>query len=502
MSSEQHREIWWCDTGTDKIKTNQYRWQNGMNRYEQLATKIEEAITKGIFPPGDKLPSVREMARREKASPATVVEAYELLKERNLIEARERFGFYVASLQVPLLDIAKSAPNFVKPVSLNTDDLIAALRQATYNPHIFPFGTATPLPQFFPLKAINRCIAQVLRDEPATVSEYRFPPGAEDLRGVLVKRYSAYGVKLTADALVTTSGAIDAIGLALSAVATKGDVVAVETPGYFGILQLVRSLGYTILEIPLDPEEGLTPERLRHAWEKSGGKIKALVTVANFANPLGTVVSDAHKKALVKMAEDYALTIIEDDIYGDLAFDGSRPPPLKAFDEKDTVILCGSFSKTISPALRVGYACSRLHASTITLHKAARASGVSALAEDALTLYLKSGHYERHLRKIRREYHTLISQYTHAILKSFPVGTRVSRPAGGFILWVQLPGKVDSRLLQAKALEKNVSIASGAVFSLNHQDYTSYIRINCAIPWNSQSQRALARLAQAVIEMG
>lgn len=469
-----------------------------MNRYEQLAAKIEEEIAKGILSPGDKLPSVRAMGRREIASPATVVEAYELLKERNLIEARERSGFYVASTTIPLLDIAKSTPNFVKPASLDADDLISALRQATYNPRIFPFGTATPLPQFFPLKAVNRCIAKVLRDEPATVSEYRFPPGAEDLRTVLAKRYSACGVKLTADALVTTSGAIDAIGLALSAVAGQGDVVAVETPGYFGILQLVRSLGYTILEIPLDPEAGLTPERLRHAWKKSAGKIKALVTVANFANPLGTLVADAHKKELVKLATDYQLTIIEDDIYGDLAFDGSRPRPLKAFDENDTVILCGSFAKTISPALRVGYACSKLHAPTITLHKSARVSGVSALAEDALTLYLQSGHYERHLRNIRRDYHTLISQYTHAILKSFPAGTRVSRPAGGFILWVQLPGEVDSRLLQAKALEKNISIASGAVFSLNHQDYAAYIRINCAIPWNSQSQRALARLAQTV----
>lgn len=469
-----------------------------MNRYEELAAKIEDDIARGVLSPGDKLPSVRETGRREKASPATVVEAYELLKERKLIEARERSGFYVASSSVPLLDIAKSAPAFVKPVSLDADDLISALRQATYNPRIFPFGTATPLPMFFPVKAVNRCIAQVLRDEPATVSEYRFPPGANDLRKSLARRYSGYGVKVSADALVTTSGAIDAIGLALSAVASKGDVVAVETPGYFGILQLVRSLGYTILEIPLDPEAGLTPERLREAWKKSGGKIKALVTVPNFANPLGTVISDEHKKALVDLAHQYGLTIIEDDIYGDLAFDGSRPRPLKAFDAHDGVILCGSFAKTISPALRVGFACSKTHAPTITLHKAARASGVSALAEDALTLYLQSGHYERHLRNIRRDYHTLISQYTHAILKSFPAGTRVSKPAGGFILWVQLPGEMDSRLLQAKALEKNISIASGAVFSLSHRDYASYIRINCAIPWNSQSQRALARLAQTV----
>lgn len=472
-----------------------------MNRYEDLAAKIEENIHKGLWSAGERLPSVRDMGRRENASPATVVEAYELLKSRGLVEARERSGFYVANRTVPLLDIPKSKPVLVQPASLATDDLIAALRQATYNPRIFPFGTATPLPQFFPTKAVNRCVAQLLRDEPATLSEYRFPPGSEELRKLLARRYSAFGVKLNADALVTAGGAVDAISLALSAVAQAGDIVAVETPGYFGILQLVRSLGYKILEIPLDPEQGLTPERFREGWRKSGGKIKALITVANFCNPLGTVTSDDNKKILVEMAAEYGVTIIEDDIYGDLAFDGSRPKPLKAFDQNDTVILCGSFSKTISPALRVGFAASKLHSPAITLHKAARASGVSALAEDALTLYLKSGHYDRHLRKVRRDYYTLTSQYTQTILKLFPDGTRVSRPAGGFVLWIQLPAHIDSRVLQAKALEKNISVAPGAVFSLSHSDYVAYFRINCAIPFDSQSQRALNRLAQIVNDM-
>lgn len=469
-----------------------------MTRYEILAARLEENIKKGALPTGEKLPSVRDLSRREKTSPATVVEAYELLKERGLIEARERSGFFVANKIVPLLDLPESKATFVKPASLDSEDLISALRQAAYNPKVFPFGTATPLPQFFPLKSVNRCVTQVLRDEPATCAEYRFPPGGDDLRKQLVKRYSSMGVKISPDAMVTTSGAIDAIGLALAAVANKGDVVAVETPGYFGILQLVRSLGYTILEIPLDPERGLTPQRFVDAWKQSGGNIKALVTVANFSNPLGTLVSDIHKEELVALATHYNVTIIEDDIYGDLAFDGSRPRPLKAFDQQDQVILCGSFAKTISPALRVGFACSKKHAATIMSHKAARASGVSALAEDALAMYLQSGNYDRHLRKVRREYRTLISQYTQAILTAFPPGTRVSKPTGGFILWVQLPVNLDSRILQARALEKNISIASGSIFSLGHSEYASYFRMNCAIPWSTQAQRALLRLAQLV----
>jgi DNA-binding transcriptional MocR family regulator len=472
-----------------------------MNLYESLAVKIEEQIRGGILAAGEKLPSIRFMGRQENASPATVVGAYELLRSRGWIEGRERSGFYVASIQAPPLTEAKAAPEFVKPASLDPDDLILSLRQAMHNPRIFPFGTAAPMPDFFPVKALNRCLAQVIRDEPAILSEYRFPPGAESLRQQLRKRFAGLGVKLAVDDIITTSGAIDAIGLALSTVARPGDIIAVETPTYFGILQLLRSLGYKILEIPLDTESGLTPGRFRQALQKSAGKLRALICVANFSNPLGTLMEDAHKRELVQLAADAGVTIIEDDIYGDLAFDGTRPKPLKAFDAQDTVILCGSFAKTISPALRVGFACSRKFAPAILAQRAARTSGVSALAEEALALYLASGHYERHLRGIRRDYRTLTAQYTNALLANFPKGTRVSQPAGGFVLWVQLPGTTDSRLLQAKALEKNISLAPGPLFSSNHSDYGQYIRINCAIPWSTQSQKAVEKLSNIIAQL-
>jgi DNA-binding transcriptional MocR family regulator len=473
---------------------------HAMNRYEALAHKIEEKIRTGVLLSGEKLPSIRELSAREQASPATVVEAYELLKDRGLVEARNRSGIYVANIQSPPLEIRKSSAAFAAPASLNPEDLIQALRQAIHNPRIFPFGAAAPMPDFFPVKALNRCITQALRDEPALISEYRFPPGAESLRTQIAKHYARHGLKLDTDAVVTTGGAIEAIGMALSTVAKPGDIVAVETPAYFGILQLLKLLSYKILEIPLDPDRGLTPERFREALKKSTGRLKALVTVANFSNPLGTLVADEDKQMLVQLANAAGVTIIEDDIYGDLGFDTVRPLPLKAFDTSDTVILCGSFAKTISPALRVGYAYSKKHAKAITLHKAVRTSGVTALAEDALALYLAGGHYERHLRRIRREYRTLTAQYSSAILAHFPEGTRVSNPAGGFILWVQLPGKTDSRQVQRKGLEQSISVAPGPIFSASHKDYTHYIRINCAIPWSIQAQRAVQKLAK-IVEM-
>ena len=272
-------------------------------------------------------------------------------------------------------------------------------------------------------------------------------------------------------------------------------MVAVETPCYFGILQLVRSLGFKILEVPIDSELGLTVAQFQEALKKSP-KLKAIVTVSSFSNPLGSLVPEKVKEELVKLATKAGVVIVEDDIYGELYFEGQRPKPYKSFDKGDTVITCGSYAKTLSPAFRIGYVCSKKYASEISFHKSALTSGVSALGEEALALFLETDGYEKHLRSLRSSYKTLIAQYSQAILSSFPVGTKISQPKGGFVLWVQLPKGIDSRDIQRLALEESISIAPGPIFSASHKDFVNFMRINCAIPWSTSSQRAINRLSK------
>lgn len=472
-----------------------------MNRYESLADKIEERIRSGIMLAGQKLPSVRDLSLKEEVSPTTVVDAYELLKSRGLIEAKNRSGFFVSHLLEARLDTSKKSPSFIPHSHTNPDELIRALRLATHDPKIFPFGCASPLPDFFPNKAFNRIIHKVLSDEPTLMSEYRFPPGSIQLRDQISQRYQRLGVKLPVDAWVTTAGAIESIGLALKVVAKPGDVVAVESPCYFGILQLVRSLGFKILEIPIEPEIGLTALRVGEAIKKGGASLKAIVTVSNFSNPLGSLVPDATKKEILALAEKAQVVIIEDDIYGDMYFEGKRPSPYKAFDKNESVIICGSFAKTICPSLRVGYVGSKKYAMDVAFHKAASTSGVSALSEDSLAYFLDTDIYEKHLRTLRSSYKTLLSQYASAILSSFPEGTKISRPKGGFVLWVQLPKHIDSRVVQRLALEQSISIAPGPIFSANHKDYVNFMRMNCAIPWNLQSQKAVTKVAKILTSL-
>jgi DNA-binding transcriptional MocR family regulator len=270
----------------------------------------------------------------------------------------------------------------------------------------------------------------------------------------------------------------------------------VETPCYFGILQLVRSLGFKILEIPLDPAFGLTSFRFEEAVKKAGSSLKALVTVSNFSNPLGSLVPDEAKREIVSIAARNDVVIIEDDIYGELYFEGKRPLPYKTFDKSDTVITCGSYSKTICPAFRVGYACNKKYAAEIAFHKSALSSGVSAFAEESIAAFLDGEGYEKHLRSLRSTYKTLVAQYSAQILSSFPSGTKISQPKGGFVLWVQLPKEIDSRNVQRKALEQNISIAPGPIFSASNKDYVNFMRMNCAIPWSPHSVKAISKLAK------
>lgn len=469
-----------------------------MNQSHRIAAEIENQMQAGELLTGTRLPSVRELAAARGISPTTVAEVYDLLKMRGLIEARQRSGYFVSpQIQSPLSLPARSM-NLIPSASVEIADLLQDMLAASSDERIFPFGAAIPRADFLPVAALTRLMRRVLRSHSKLLADYRFAPGGEALRQSLARRYQRFGVKVSAKGVVTTAGAIEGLGLALGAVAKPGETIALEAPTYPGIFQLVRSLGYCVLEIPLDPFRGLTPEALTAALKKARGDVKAVVSIPNFSNPLGTRVSDADKKQLVQIASREGIVLIEDDIYSDLSFSRDRPKPLKAFDQDDSVILCTSFSKTISPALRVGAVLNEKHAAQLRALKYARASGTSALNEEVLHQYLEHGQYERHLNRVRSEYKTLLAQYSQQILQLFPTGTRLSQPQGGFILWVELPHEIDGRQIQKQALTRGISVAPGSIFSDCGRHYRNFIRLNCAIPWTPASQKALARLAKIV----
>ena len=271
--------------------------------------------------------------------------------------------------------------------------------------------------------------------------------------------------------------------------------MALESPTYYGLLQVVESLGLKALEIPTDPVEGISLEALSLALER--WDIAACVLIPNFSNPLGVCLSDARKQALLKLLSFHRVPLVEDDIYGDLPFSGKRPRPIKSWDREGLVTYCSSSSKTLSAGIRVGWLVPGRDNKRAEALQYMNTVAVSTPSQLALAHYLRHGHYDRHLRQVCAEHARSVARMTDRVTQLFPAQTRVSRPSGGFVLWVELPGQIDTIALGEQALEAGVSFAPGALFSASGK-FSNCLRLNCAVHWDARVERALLTLARLI----
>lgn len=459
--------------------------------YEQLAEQIAELIERGTYRPGQRLPSVRQMSRRQDVSISTVLQAYLMLENRGLIEARPQSGYYVcASSQHTLPEPEISSPG-TDPCNVSLQEIILMVLRDTLNPNLAHLGAALPNVDLLPTEKVNRIMASLSRRGGKELHQYQFPPGMETLRAEIAKRAVMHGCNLSPNQIVVTSGGNEAIDLCLRAVCHPGDIVAIETPMYFGTLQALETHGLRALEIPTHPREGISLDALQFAIEHNA--VKAVLVISNFNNPLGSCIPDEKKKELVRLLERYDIPLIENDVSGEIYFTDKRPMVCKAFDQKGLVMLCSSFSKDISPALRVGWtAAGRFKTQVEWLKFTSTGAATATLPQMTVAHFLQSGGYDAHLRRIRREYARNVTLMSQAVTRYFPNGTRVTRPTGGFVLWVQLPETVDSLALYKLALSGGITLTPGYVFSPTNQ-FPNFIRLNAA-EWTYATERALEQL--------
>jgi DNA-binding transcriptional MocR family regulator len=265
---------------------------------------------------------------------------------------------------------------------------------------------------------------------------------------------------------------------------------------YFGVLQVLESLGLRALEIPTHPREGISLSALRFAIEHNS--IQACLVLSNFNNPLGSCIPDENKQTLVELLAQHEIPLIEGDVCGEIYFSGVRPGVCKTYDRKGLVLLCSSFSKDLVPGYRVGWVAPGRFKATIEWLKYTTNVATATLPQVAIAKFLESGGYDYHLRSIRRLYASFIAQLSQAVERYFPEGTRVTRPNGGIVLWVQLPDYVDSLELYKQALQIGITLAPGYIFSATHQ-YKNFIRLNAAW-WSYETDRAMRRLGELVTE--
>lgn len=463
--------------------------------YRAVSDRIAGLIDEGVLRPGERVPSVRRTSALEGVSVSTTLQAYMLLESRGYIEARPQSGFYVRSRQSVLPQEPRTSVPGRQATRVGVSGLMSKILLAASNPDVVPLGAACPSPELLPGPRLNRILAGLIRRSGSQINGYDFAPGNHDLRRQVARRSLDWGGRLAPEDVMITSGATEALHLSLGAVTRPGDVVAVESPAFFGILLQLEALGLKALEIPCHPQHGLRLDALADALRKH--RVRACVASPNFSNPLGSSMSDDAKRELVDMLGRRGIPLIEDDLYGDIHFGSTRPKAAKAFDREGLVLLLSSFSKLIAPGYRIGWlAAGRFQTRVETLKLTSTLASPSML-QMVIAQYLESGAYDRHLRRVRAAFGLQIEQMTATVGEHFPAGTRVTRPRGGFVLWVELPHGVDALELLDRALAEGISISPGPMFSAR-QRFRNYIRLNCGYPWSprlDQAIRTLGRLA-------
>jgi DNA-binding transcriptional MocR family regulator len=456
--------------------------------YERIADEIKHLISKGTYCTGGKIPSVRNLSRQMQVSISTVVKAYFHLENQGVIEARPQSGYYVrrqtqrtAARQEPALTPAV-------PTNVSVNELVMMVMGDARNPDLMPLGLAAPNPDNLPADRLNRILSGVARQYKQQGISYDFPPGCERLRVQLAQRALTAGCTLTPDQIVTTSGCLEAVMLALRAVCRPGDTVAIESPIFYNLLQVIEILDLKALEIPTHPDDGISLSALQYALEHN--PVHACLVIPNFNNPLGSCLPDAKKKELVKLLAEHTIPLIENDVYGDLGFTGQRPTMAKSYDSKGLVIHCSSFSKTLAPGYRVGWVAAGRFQEQIERLKAVSNIATATLPQLAIAEFLATGGYDHYLRKIRWLYGRQVAMMAETVERTFPAGTRVSSPAGGFVLWVELPEQVDAIALYGLALKAGITIAPGQIFSATGK-YRNFIRLNAAY-WSKRIEDAVA----------
>ena len=466
-------------------------------RYQQLADRLSGLIQQGTYPPGQRIPSVRQTSQQYAVSISTVLQAYSVLEGQGLIEARPQSGYYVRAHRAErLLEPEMSSPGR-DPSQVSLHELVMMLLADTMNPSLIQLGAALPNPSFLPLKKIDHIIANIARQNDPNTHQYRFPPGLNSLRTQIAQRAVNWGCHFSPSDIVVTSGGMEAMDICLHAVCRPGDIVAVESPTYFGELQILEILGLRALEIPTHPREGISLEALEFAIEHHA--VRAVMVISNFNNPLGSLMPDEKKKELVELLMRHDIPLIENDVSGEIYFGAKRPVVCKAFDTKGLVMLLSSFSKDISPGLRVGWVVPGRYRAEAEWLTHTISGAAPTLGQKVVARFLESGGYEQHLRRIRREYARNVDLLSDAVMHYFPEGTRLTRPSGGFVLWVRLPENVDSLKLYKLARQAGITLAPGYVFSATQQ-FPNFIRLNAA-EFNYSTERAVEHLGTMIKEL-
>jgi DNA-binding transcriptional MocR family regulator len=463
------------------------------HKYIEVAERIERLIEKKALKVGDKLLSVRALSKEQGISLSTAFQSYYLLESKGLIEARPQSGYYVKYAHDHILDLPKVCEPVDDVVPVSLDEMISSVYHDLNSDKLIHFSLGVPSIDLMPAAKLNKAVIQAIRDSKTNCLGYEHIQGNLELRRQIARQSFNWGGTPGDEDIVVTAGCVEALSLCIQAVTKPGDAVAIESPTYFAVFQLMESHGLNVVEIPTDPVTGIDLEYLEQAIPKFD--IKACLFVTNFNNPLGSCIPDNRKKQLVSMLAKKEIPLIEDDIYGELYFGKTRPQTCKSFDKKGLVLLCSSFSKSLAPGHRIGWTLPGRFKEKVIKLKRMHTVATNTLSQSAIAHFLDNGRYELHLRHLRKALHTQSLRYVQAISDYFPEDTRMTRPQGGFVLWIELNKKIDTYKLHKRALKQNIGIAPGQIFS-SQARFENCFRLSYGEPWSERIEQGIRTLGK------
>ncbi|MBU2967314.1 PLP-dependent aminotransferase family protein [Amphritea sp. 2_MG-2023] len=470
--------------------------QSAKPLYAKIADELTDMIASGVLAEGDRLPSLRMLSKSHAVSVPTVVEAYRVLEDRGVVTPLNRSGYYVKRRE-DFFQPPKPVRPIGSPTKIMQKEATQLVMTAAQNPGLLPFGAAVPSPSLFPITRLKSIMSRLLRHKPELLGSYDFAPGSMELRRELARRSLRWGCTIDPEAIVVTNGCVEAISLALRAVTKPGDIVAVETPTYYGFLSLLEVLGLQALEIPCDPVNGLSVDEFTKALRKFD--VTACLLCSTVSNPTGATIPVKKKRELAELACRHDFMIIEDATFADLHFNGETLS-IKSFDTDGYVILCASATKTTAPGLRLGWVEGGKVSDQISYLKRVSSIGQPQINQLVLAEYMASGGYERHLRQLVRTIRKQLDQHCTAIADSFPSGLTAVPPSGGFLLWLELSSEIDGLELHNRALSFGIGLAPGEMFSANGL-FSNYLRVNCGQVYTDEIRTAYARLGSLLTDM-
>ncbi|MEY2603555.1 MAG: hypothetical protein QOH31_1336 [Verrucomicrobiota bacterium] len=361
------------------------------------------------------------------------------------------------------------------------------------NPDLINLAAGLPSIECVPKAALEHAFAETLRTNADEALGYHTPDGDLRLREILVDRFQRRGIQTSVEKMIITTGCTQALHGMIRLLARPGDVIACEAPAYYATLEILGDLGVRVLPIPVRDSEGIDLDLVRTLFRRFRPSL--FVICSTLSNPSGSTLSNEARIELLQICQESGTRILEDEIYGEL----SEIPdlkPIRAFDDGSTVAYVTSFSKSVAPGLRIGVCLPGRDSDSFALLKCQQDMHSATLCEVAFRNYLERNELDQHLEFLRTFNRKRRELGIRVIHQCFPTSTRVWEPAGGFMLWVEIPAGIDIERVYREAMEMKVAFCRGAVFFTSENEHVGAMRLNCSRPNEAALVQGLKILGQ------